>query len=130
MFTEQEETEIVNMLEELERESLERLEKRKSGKKNYGHFQREWTEEEVIVMKTKCDTLVDELIGTLVLNIEMSDDHVANIVYRQHFRHKVPDEVWNHLLGIVKRLRTEITTFIVTESSSSQVPSDTGDIGG
>lgn len=76
------------------------------GKKPQGrHFfvPKEWTAEEIKMEKAKVDGLEDEFRGVARLNGDASREHQANVVYRNHWRASIPDDVWRYMMDAVGR---------------------------
>lgn len=81
-----------------------RKEGKKPGRSSHG-FEKEWSAQEIALEKAKVDTLFDEFRSVCRLAGGASREHIANIIYRNHWRGQVPDEVWAYMLGKVSDAR-------------------------
>jgi hypothetical protein len=77
-------------------------------KSSKGWGAKEWTEDERAVLKTKWLSLEETIVGTILVNSTASNYHIADIVFRQHWRHKIPDDIWDAFVLNVKSLRKEL----------------------
>jgi hypothetical protein len=70
----------------------------KSASGNGGWGEKEWSEEDIADFKARIDKLQGEFMECTRLNITASPDHIANILYRNRYRHKLPDELWDYMV--------------------------------
>jgi hypothetical protein len=75
-----------------------------------GWAAKEWTEEEKHLLKNKWLSLEETIVGTIRVNQNASNYHIADIVFRQHWRHKIPDDVWESFVENVSSLRRELAS--------------------
>ena len=80
--------------------SESRLSARKEGKKprrSHGYKEKEWSAQEILMDKVKVDQFFDEFRAVCRLVGNGSDEHIANVIYRNHWRGQISDEVWAYM---------------------------------
>jgi hypothetical protein len=65
---------------------------------NGGWKEKEWSPQDIAEFKMKIDKLGGEYHGCTRLNMLSSSEHIANILYRSRYRHKIPDECWEYMV--------------------------------
>lgn len=88
--------------------SESRLSARENGKSprgSHGFAKKEWSAQDIQLEKAKVDTFFDEFCAVCRLTGGSSDDHIANIIYRNHWRGQIADEVWAYMKGKVRDAR-------------------------
>jgi hypothetical protein len=89
--------------------ALNEAKEKKAAPKKGGWGAKEWTEEEKRSLAVKWMSLEETIVGTIKVNMTASSEHIADIVFRQHWRHSIPDDVWDAFVENVKSLRREIS---------------------
>ena len=57
-----------------------------------------WTPSDISDFKHRVDSLRAEYRGVIRLNWASSDEHIANILYQNRYRHKIPEELWEYMV--------------------------------
>ena len=84
---------------------------RQSGKKPHGpcgFFAKEWSADEIAMEKSKVDSLEDSFRGVIGLIPSSSHAHIANVIFQNHWRKKIPDEVWMYMVETVSRVQEKL----------------------
>lgn len=74
----------------------------KSSSGDGGWGEKEWSEEDKAEFKAKIDSLTDEFRECTRLNFHHSSSHIAHVLYRNRYRHKLPDELWEYMVKRVE----------------------------
>ncbi len=70
----------------------------KSASGDSGWGEKVWTAIDIAEFKAKIDKLDEEFKSCTRLNDKASSEHIANILYRNRYRHKIPDELWEYMV--------------------------------
>jgi hypothetical protein len=68
-----------------------------------------WTVQDVIYYKAQVDLLGDEFKGCVRLNVNASSEHIANVIYRNRYDFKIPEELWEYMVERVDYWRERVS---------------------